>query len=211
VPKKQANCAEGRLSKRGAKYAIAGLTCLALATGFALAGVSGAEGLQAVGLTGGQPEERAIKIDALSGSFEEDSIIVVYRENALPSRKADQGLTTQSLSIADMPDASAELLSADSGMPGGGATFCVDVPDGLSVGEAVVAAERDSNVLLAQPNFTYYLLDERANAIGADAEADAAESAEGGRNHAERTAVPSVDGDTKDSMALDSAGLAAAD
>lgn len=105
--------------------------------------------------------QRAQAIDSLGAdAFDDGSIIVVYRAGAAETKKAKRGMTAQSVEIAGAADVKAEVLSAESGVADGGASMVVDVPDGVSVGQAVAAAEADPDVVYAQPNFRYHLLDD---------------------------------------------------
>ena len=90
---------------------------------------------------------RIAKLEAHSDSYRPGKMIVVYRdvENDASSTVPTDGLITQSASVADGQ---------------GAAMACVDVPEGTSVAQAVVAAEDDPRVRYAQPNYVYYLEDE---------------------------------------------------
>ncbi len=110
-----------------------------------------------------QAQERALdlraqQIDAHEGTFSDDGIIVVYRDGAAESRQAASGMSAQSVSVAGIPDATSELLTEDSGIPGGGAAVRVELPQGISVGRAVATAETDPMVVHAQPIYRYKLL-----------------------------------------------------
>lgn len=104
---------------------------------------------------------RADLIDALpEEACSQDSIIVVYREDAQATRKAERGATEMTVRSIDDAKAKAEVLCADAGADGAGAAVAVAVPEGMTVGQAVESAEKAPDVLYAQPNFSYYLLDD---------------------------------------------------
>ena len=139
----------------------------ALAAGLVPAVAFASDGLQAAAVPNGTRAQQAARIDEMADCFDDGSIIVVYREGAEPSKKAQAGARTLSVQLDGMRARPAQVLTADAGTPGGGAALHVNLPTGVSVGEAVASAQEDPDVVLAQPNFVYYLSDD--SMLGADA------------------------------------------
>lgn len=95
---------------------------------------------------------RAERIDAQAGSFKAGEILVAFQGAGSFSR-VESTISLEST----LPGARIEQLSADAGLGDGGSSALVSLPDGLSVGQAVVAAERDAHVAHAQPNHKYHV------------------------------------------------------
>ena len=141
------------------------------------AGMIPAAAFAAGEVTAGQADvltQKADAIDALGdGAYEGDSIIVVYREGAEETAKAERGVETMRVDSVGPGREEATVLAADAGPAEAGAAMSVTVPDGMSVGQAVASAEEDPDVLYAQPNYRYRLLDDPADASIAESVAGA--------------------------------------
>lgn len=106
--------------------------------------------------------DRAAAIDADAGSFAADQMIVVLKSGA------DEGAATAAMT-AQSVDTSSEVL-AGGDAEASPTVLKVSLPEGSSVGEAVVAAEKDDAVAYAQPNYRYTLLDDGADGVTAAGE-----------------------------------------
>lgn len=144
----------------------------------------------ALGSNAAALELRAKAIEAHAGAYEDDGIIIVWRSGVNAQRQNPSGLAPQSLAPWSSGPVSAEVLSEHSGIEGGGAAVRVDVPAGMSVGQAVAAAEADIRVAHAQPIYRYRPLDAHdmvAYPYGVDAQ-----DATLGRNAIAGTASPAA-------------------
>lgn len=94
-------------------------------------------------------EELRELVEESEGEYVEDSIIVVYEEGAY--EQSSEGVMTAL-------DATESEVIANS-LGNDGAAVSVEIPEGMSVADAVVWASEMPGVAYAQPNNIYYLLD----------------------------------------------------